>query len=143
SRLYRPLEADDTEAMREALRSLGVLIDDNDDPWLVLGTGGELEASDVRIDVRASGTTARFITAVAALARGRVVVDGVRRMRARPRSTGCSRPGPTGRCCSWPSSPGAPPRSRSAIGSPPAPASTALWRSWAAAAPRWPRTATA
>lgn len=84
SRLYRPLEADDTEAMREALRSLGVLIDDNDDPWLVLGTGGELEASDVRIDVRASGTTARFITAVAALARGRVVVDGVPRMRERP-----------------------------------------------------------
>jgi 3-phosphoshikimate 1-carboxyvinyltransferase len=84
SRLYRPLEADDTEAMREALRALGVLIDDNDDPWLVLGTGGELEANDVRIDVRASGTTARFITAVAALAKGRVVVDGVPRMRERP-----------------------------------------------------------
>mgnify|MGYP001212012777 CR=1 FL=1 len=84
SRLYRPLEADDTEAMREALRSLGVLIDDNDDPWLVLGTGGDLEAVDARVDVRASGTTARFITAVAALARGRVVVDGVPRMRERP-----------------------------------------------------------
>ena len=70
SRLYRPLEADDTEAMREALRSLGVLIDDNDDPWLVLGTG-ESRGLRRHIDVRASGTTARFITAVAALARGR------------------------------------------------------------------------
>ncbi|MFP3913692.1 MAG: 3-phosphoshikimate 1-carboxyvinyltransferase, partial [Actinomycetota bacterium] len=84
SRLHAPLDAEDTAAMRRSLRSLGVLIDDNDDPWLVLGTGGRLEEPEEVVDVGASGTTARFITAVASLARGRVVVDGIPRMRERP-----------------------------------------------------------
>lgn len=82
SRLHSPLAADDTVVMRRALRGLGVLIDDNDDPWLVLGTGHDLHGG--KVDAGASGTTARFITAVAALARGEVVVDGTRRMRQRP-----------------------------------------------------------
>lgn len=84
SRLERPLEADDTVAMRRALRMLGVLIDDNDDPWLVLGTEGKLIGPDEVIDVGASGTTARFITAVSALASGHTAVDGTSRMRERP-----------------------------------------------------------
>ena len=84
SRLAGPLEADDTEVMREVLRQLGVLIDDVDDPWLVLGTGGQLSAPSEVLDVGASGTTARFLTAVAALAPGPVRIDGTRRMRERP-----------------------------------------------------------
>ena len=84
SRIVDPLEADDTQAMRSALRSLGVLIDDNDDPWLVLGTGGEIQAPESPIDVGASGTTMRFVTALTALASGTAVVDGTARMRQRP-----------------------------------------------------------
>lgn len=84
SRLEGPLEADDTEVMRVGLRQLGVLIDDVDDPWLVLGTGGELSAPGGVLDVGASGTTARFITAVASLAPGPVRIDGTKRMRERP-----------------------------------------------------------
>lgn len=84
SRLEGPLEADDTAVMRAALRQLGVLIDDVDDPWLVLGTGGGLAAPDGVLDAGASGTTARFITAVTALAPGAVRVDGAARMRERP-----------------------------------------------------------
>ena len=84
SRLDGPLEADDTEVMRAGLRRLGVLIDDVDDPWLVLGTGGSLSAPDGILYVGASGTTARFITAVAALAPGPVRIDGTERMRERP-----------------------------------------------------------
>jgi 3-phosphoshikimate 1-carboxyvinyltransferase len=82
SRLYGALEADDTEAMRDGLRALGTLIDDNDDPWLVLGTGGKLRSATV--DARGSGTTARFLTAAAVLADGSVTVDGNARMRRRP-----------------------------------------------------------
>lgn len=84
SRLSQPLEADDSVAMRRSLRGLGVLIDDNDDPWLVLGTGGVLEPVEDHIDVGASGTTARFVTALATLARSGTRVDGVTRMRERP-----------------------------------------------------------
>lgn len=83
SRLTGPLEADDTVAMRQGLRQLEVLIDDVDDPWLVLGTGGRL-TGDTVIDAGASGTTARFLTAVAALADGPVTIDGTARMRQRP-----------------------------------------------------------
>lgn len=84
TRLWGALEADDTVVMRQALRSLGVMIDDVDDPWLVLGTGGDLAVPADKIDVGASGTTARFITAVAALVPGTVEIDGTARMRERP-----------------------------------------------------------
>ena len=84
SRLTDPLEADDTVAMRQCLRGLGVLIDDVDDPWLVLGTGGHLTAPGSPLDARASGTTARFVTAAAVLADGPVTIDGTARMRQRP-----------------------------------------------------------
>lgn len=84
SRLHGPLEADDTAVMREGLRSFGVLIDDVDDPWLVLGTAGKLAAPPHPVDAAASGTTARFLTAVSVLSPGEVVVDGSRRMRERP-----------------------------------------------------------
>ena len=82
SRLSGPLEADDTEAMRQGLATLGVRIDDNDDPWLIVGTGGKLEAGD--IDARESGTTARFLAALAPLANGRVEINGRGRLPTRP-----------------------------------------------------------
>jgi 3-phosphoshikimate 1-carboxyvinyltransferase len=83
SRLTGPLEADDTVVMRQGLRRLGVMIDDVDDPWLVLGTGGQL-TGDTLIDAGASGTTARFLTAMSALADAPVTIDGTLRMRQRP-----------------------------------------------------------
>ncbi len=84
SRLFNALEAADTEVMRSCLRALGVLIDDVDDPWLVLGTGGDLREPRETLDVGASGTTARFLTAISTLAGGKVVLDGTARMRQRP-----------------------------------------------------------
>lgn len=82
SRIVGALESDDTLAMRSGLRNLGVAVDDNDDPWLVLGTGGSVGSGTV--DARSSGTTARFLTAVAALTSGSVTIDGSRRLRERP-----------------------------------------------------------
>jgi 3-phosphoshikimate 1-carboxyvinyltransferase len=84
SRLWGALDADDTAVMRSCLRALGVMIDDIDDPWLVLGSGGELHTPEDVLDVGASGTTARFITAVAALIDGPTRIDGTARMRERP-----------------------------------------------------------
>ncbi len=84
SRLEGPLDAADTRVMRRALASFGVMIDDVDDPWLVLGSGGRLQVPDQTVDVGASGTTARFVTALAALAPGETRIDGTPRMRRRP-----------------------------------------------------------
>ena len=78
------LASDDTEAMCEALGALGVPISARGDRLRVRGTGGHLRAPSAPLDARASGTTARFVTAAAALADGPVVVDGTPRMRERP-----------------------------------------------------------
>jgi 3-phosphoshikimate 1-carboxyvinyltransferase len=86
SRLYDPLEADDTLVMRNGLRSLGVSIDDNDDPWLVLGSGGALVPPVTPIDAGLSGTTARFLMAVAALVDGDVTITGQGRLLERPQT---------------------------------------------------------
>ncbi|MDJ0786856.1 MAG: 3-phosphoshikimate 1-carboxyvinyltransferase [Myxococcota bacterium] len=77
-------ESDDTAAMREGLRALGVSIRTEPEGWRVHGTGGRLTAPESPLDVRMSGTTARFLTAAACLADGPVVLDGAPRMRERP-----------------------------------------------------------
>ena len=80
-------ESDDAAAMREGLRALGVPIAVAGDAWTVSGCGGRLPARGaVAVDVRASGTTARFLTALAALAApgAEVTLDGTARMRERP-----------------------------------------------------------
>ena len=85
TRLHDPLVADDTNAMVSGLRAFGVSIDDNDDPWLVLGSGGDLTAPSYPVDAGMSGTTARFLVGLAALARGGpVTVTGRGRMLVRP-----------------------------------------------------------
>lgn len=86
SRLEGVLDADDTAAMVGCLRALGVRIDH--DPGaataVVEGTGGILPAGAHALDARMSGTTARFVLPVLALAEGPVVVDGAPSLRARP-----------------------------------------------------------
>jgi len=85
TRLHDPLVADDTAAMLTGLRGFGISIDDNDDPWLVLGSGGDLIAPSEPVDAGMSGTTARFLIAVGALARGgSVTITGRGRMLIRP-----------------------------------------------------------
>jgi 3-phosphoshikimate 1-carboxyvinyltransferase len=77
-------ESDDTAAMREGLRALGVELVAEGESWRVEGAGGRFPASGAAIDARASGTTARFLTAAATLAAGPSRVDGTARMRERP-----------------------------------------------------------
>jgi 3-phosphoshikimate 1-carboxyvinyltransferase len=82
-------EGDDVEAMLGALRSLGVGIDlDSERTAAVAGTGGRLPApgatASVTVDARQSGTTARFLTALAAAADAPIRIDADAQMRARP-----------------------------------------------------------
>ena len=84
SRLDGVDESDDTAAMREGLRALGVAVETGDGSWSVEGCGGRLPARGATVDARASGTTARFLTAAATLAAGPTLVDGSARMRERP-----------------------------------------------------------
>lgn len=77
------LRSRDTDLMVEALRALGATITQGASPseWLV--TPGT-HAGDVTIDCGLAGTVMRFIPAVAALATGKITLDGDAGARVRP-----------------------------------------------------------
>jgi 3-phosphoshikimate 1-carboxyvinyltransferase len=78
--------SDDVDAMRLGLQRLGVVMERHGvgDDWVFHGVDGHLVPIADELDVRASGTTARFLTAAATLASAPVVLDGTKRMRERP-----------------------------------------------------------
>ena len=106
SELHGVLIADDTEAMIDCLRALGVsivprppdrsVVQNQEDPSgsaqqngerntvRVVGCGGRPPAEGAILDARLSGTTSRFLAPVATLARGTVVLDGAEPLRRRP-----------------------------------------------------------
>ena len=85
SQLSGGLESDDTLAMIEGLTALGCEITLGARALAGAGPARKAAALGRRRSTRASsGTTARFLTAAAALANGTVVIDGSPRMRERP-----------------------------------------------------------
>jgi 3-phosphoshikimate 1-carboxyvinyltransferase len=86
SELHGALEADDTIAMVEGLRALGIEVAPD---WrtarvVVDGCAGRPPATLAIVDARLSGTTSRFLLPVAALGSGTTRVDGSLGLRARP-----------------------------------------------------------
>jgi 3-phosphoshikimate 1-carboxyvinyltransferase len=100
SRLHGAQPSDDAEAMGAALADLGATIDPAPDQagtashpapgpagfhgWTVLGSGGRLTSPDRALDARLSGTTMRFLTAVATLTPGGATVTGQPPLLRRP-----------------------------------------------------------
>ena len=84
SRLHHGLDADDTRFARQALRRLGVEIDDGSDPWVVSGTEGRLRRPDGALDAGASGLTGRTLIATGALVDGPITIIGRDRLPSRP-----------------------------------------------------------
>jgi 3-phosphoshikimate 1-carboxyvinyltransferase len=84
SLLRRPLDSDDSAAMRSALHQLGADVREAAGAWSVEGTGGRLAVPAALLDARASGTTMRFLASVATLAPGPVTVSGRPGLLARP-----------------------------------------------------------
>lgn len=84
SSLIHALRCEDTEHTFQGLLKFGVEIFWEGDEVRVLGTGGKYQSSGDRIDVGNSGTSMRFLTALAALKKGATLLDGNERMRKRP-----------------------------------------------------------
>jgi 3-phosphoshikimate 1-carboxyvinyltransferase len=76
------LEARDTQLMRDALRTLGVRIDESGQQWQV--TPPKSFVAGGTIDCGLAGTVMRFVPPVAALADGTVRFDGDQQAYARP-----------------------------------------------------------
>lgn len=77
------LDADDTRAMIDALRTMGVSVEVAADGSLAVGSDG-LVPSVVSIDARQSGTTSRFLLPVLALDGVARRIDGDEQLRTRP-----------------------------------------------------------
>ena len=87
SLLRAPLHSEDTRYMAQALRDLGVAVEETPErDFRVTGSGGAFHAPRKLLFIGNSGTTVRFLTAAACLAPARadVTLDGVARMRERP-----------------------------------------------------------
>jgi 3-phosphoshikimate 1-carboxyvinyltransferase len=86
SELRGALDSEDTRVMIDSLRRLGIAIDSRDSGTClqINGCGGRLPATKADLFVANSGTTIRFLTALAALGHGSYRLDGTTRMRERP-----------------------------------------------------------
>jgi 3-phosphoshikimate 1-carboxyvinyltransferase len=82
------LRSEDTEIMIDCLRALGFrVLTEWDESLVIVGSGAgvpRIPAAGAELFVGNSGTTMRFLTAVASLGHGRFRLDGVPRMRQRP-----------------------------------------------------------
>ena len=83
------LRSDDTRHMAAALRALGIPITETEEEqggtrFTVEGQGGTFPVAEATLDIGASGTAARFLTAALTLGQGRYTLDGTARMRQRP-----------------------------------------------------------
>ena len=83
STLSGALDSEDTQVMIDSLYRLGVELDDRS-RLLVHGCGGSIPATQADLFVGNSGTTIRFLTAMATLGHGTYRLDGIPRMRERP-----------------------------------------------------------
>ncbi len=86
SLLRQALFSDDTDYMADALRTLGIAVE-QDAPaatFRVQGANGRIPVANAELFCGNAGTAARFLTAFVALGNGTYVVDGVERMRQRP-----------------------------------------------------------
>ena len=84
SRLTGALKSDDTRWMAEALRAMGVRVDEPDAETFVVAGTGRLAAPSAPLFLGNAGTAMRFLTAAAALVEGEVVLDGDAHMQKRP-----------------------------------------------------------
>ena len=79
------LRSEDTLLTLQALRQMGVEIDDaSSDRILVTGRGGQLIPHSEEVYLGNSGTSMRLLTAVAALGHGKITLTGTKRMGERP-----------------------------------------------------------
>ena len=80
------LDSEDTRVMIDGLGRLGIEVESHDagTTLVVHGAGGEIPALEADFFCANSGTTIRFLTALATLGHGSFRLDGVERMRERP-----------------------------------------------------------
>ncbi|MDV3250680.1 3-phosphoshikimate 1-carboxyvinyltransferase [Devosia sp. BK] len=84
SRLTGALKSKDTVLMAEALRQMGVTVEEPNSTSFLVTSSGKLAAPNAPLFLGNAGTATRFLTAAVATIDGTVVVDGDEDMHLRP-----------------------------------------------------------
>jgi 3-phosphoshikimate 1-carboxyvinyltransferase len=84
SRITGALKSDDTRYMADALKAMGVAVEEPDDTTFLVTSTGRLSAPREPLFLGNAGTATRFLTAAAALVNGSVTLTGDAHMRKRP-----------------------------------------------------------
>ena len=84
STLRGSLIAEDSDVMIAALNKLGIPVTAKGTTFTVEGKKGVIPSPEAVLDLRLSGTSIRFLTAMVALGQGKYTLDGNERMRQRP-----------------------------------------------------------
>ncbi|WP_219858536.1 3-phosphoshikimate 1-carboxyvinyltransferase [Stutzerimonas azotifigens] len=84
SRLSGALKSADTHWMAQALRAMGVTVEEPTADSFVVHSDGRLAAAQEALFLGNAGTAMRFLTAAVANVEGQVVLDGDEHMRKRP-----------------------------------------------------------
>ena len=82
--LLGPLRSEDTDITAAGLEKFGIPVSREERALRVSGTGGRLKPGETTIYVGNSGTSMRFLTALASLKKGRTLLGGSERMKKRP-----------------------------------------------------------
>jgi 3-phosphoshikimate 1-carboxyvinyltransferase len=83
--VFRPLEAEDTKLTAGALRSLGIIIEEQNRRVVITGCSGAIpDRKPTVLDLDNSGTSLRLLTSLALLCRHPVTLTGSARMQERP-----------------------------------------------------------
>jgi len=78
------LDSEDTRLTRDALRQMGISMDQDPASWRVRGAHGRLQPCGNPIFLGNSGTSMRLLAAVCALGTGKYILTGTPRMQERP-----------------------------------------------------------
>jgi 3-phosphoshikimate 1-carboxyvinyltransferase len=81
--IRNPLDADDTRVTLDGLKALGLRTECSEDAWIVEGCGRDLPGGGA-LQLADSGTSMRFLVALAAMGREISTLDGSPRLRERP-----------------------------------------------------------
>lgn len=83
-KIINPLKSDDTYSMVEALRSLGIEIQEGDDYFLVVGDISDIKDQDYEINIGLSGRSARTLLALLSIVPGTKVMTCAAPFKKRP-----------------------------------------------------------
>lgn len=83
-KIVNPLISDDTKAMVNCLKNLGIEIKEMENEIRVIGNVGDIERKEYKLDAGLSGTTIRFILALCCVIPGVKIIQGEESLNKRP-----------------------------------------------------------